>query len=388
MATATGNQKLAQGTWNKLDKHLQTRILEISKAKKNGTKIIGVFPGDWVPEELIHAAGAVSLGLILGGEPDPLEASHSVLPRFICPFARAACGYGLVPDRPMYKLPDLYVDPVSCQSMRRVGDIYSYYLNANVFKLGIPHFPWQDDHLNYYKGTLQELAKTLEELTGKPLGDLKTSIDLYNRIRSALLELSQMRKSPNPPISGKEFIKLNHASLIGDPEVVAEILESLVQELQAQEVEGKGPRLMITGPCIAQGDWQTLDLVEEMGARIVVEDVVEGMRYYWRNIKTDGDLMDNLAKGYLRDRRLWPFTVGSTEVRSENLFAMAKEFNADGILWYQLKYCECYDMESFYNAEKASEKGVPFLKLQSEYQLEDRGSTKTRIEAFLETIGN
>ena len=65
---------------------------------------------------------------------------------------------------------------------------------------------------------------------------------------------------------------------------------------------------------------------------------------------------------------------------------MAKEFNADGILWYQLKYCECYDMESFYNTEKAAEKGMPFLKLQSEYQLEDRGSIKTRIEAFLETI--
>jgi len=386
MVTATQHPQLAQATWEKLEKHLLRRALDIAEAKKKGTRVVGVFPGDWVPEELIHAGGALPVGLILGGEPDPLEAAHSVLPRFICPFAKAACGYGLIPDRPLYRLPDLYADPVSCQSMRRVGDIYSYYLGANVFKMGVPHFPQQDDHIEHFKIVLREFVKSLEDLTGKPQGDLKGSIKLYNRIRSALLELSRMRKVSDPPLTGKEFIRLNHASLVGDPVFMADILEEFVKELRGKHRTAKGPRLLITGPCIAQGDFMVLDLFDEFGAQIVVDDIVEGMRYYWRNIETDGDLLHNLAVGYLRERRPWPHVVGSTKVRPENLFNLAREFGAQGIVWYELKYCECYDMESYYCAEQAAQKGIPFLRLVSEYQPEEKGLFRTRIEAFLETI--
>ena len=386
MAGIIGSKTLASATWEKLNKHLSNRILEIAAEKKAGKKIVGIFPGDWVPEELVHACKAIPLGLIHGGEPDPVEAAHSILPRFICAFARVSCGYGLVGDRPYYNIPDLYVSPVSCQAMRRVGDVYTLCFNKDVFKLGVPHKPERDDHVAHFKGTLKEFVAKLEQLTGNTPDELKSSIELYNRIRSSLNDLSEMRKMPNPPITTKEFIELNHASLIGDPVVVVEILETLVDGLKGKEGSGTGPRIMITGPCVTYGDWKVLDLLEELGAQVVIEDIVEGMRYYHRNIETNGDLMFNLADGYLRNKRPWPFSVGSTSVRSKNLFELAKTFHADGMLWYQLKYCECYDLESFYNMQKAVENGFPFLKLSSEYELIDRGAVKTRIEAFLETI--
>jgi benzoyl-CoA reductase/2-hydroxyglutaryl-CoA dehydratase subunit BcrC/BadD/HgdB len=382
------SEMLAQDTWNKLNEHLSSRIFEIAKAKKNGTKIVGVFPGDWVPEELIHACKAIPLGLIQGGEPDPLDISHTMLPRFICAFVRAQCGYRKTGERLQYTLPDLFVDPVSCQSMRRVGDVYSYYLNADVIKLGVPHMPQRDDHVAHFKDNIDDLIAKLEKVTGNSPENLEASIVLYNRIRSALNQLSVMRKAPNPPITTKEFIKLNHASLIGDPEFIADTLESLVDQLKDKEGKATGPRLMIVGPCMAQGDNKVLDLVEDLGARIVIEEVAEGMRYYRRDIKTDGDLMTNLAEGYLRDRDPWPFVIDVTAQRSERIFETAKEFGAQGIIWYQLKYCECYDFESHYNTGEAEKRGVPFIKLSSEYEQIDKGTLRTRIEAFLETISN
>jgi len=380
------SKMLAQDTWNKLNEHLSRRVFEVAKAKKNGTKVVGVFPGDWVPEELIHACKAIPLGLIQGGEPDPLDIAHTMLPRFICAFARAACGYRKTGERLQYKIPDLFVDPVSCQSMRRVGDVYSYYLDADVIKLGVPHMPQRDDQVGHFKDNINDLVAKLEKITGNKPENLKGSIELYNRIRSALKALSLMRKSQNPPITTKEFIKLNHASLIGDPAFIAETLETLVQELKDKEGKGTGPRLMIVGPCIAQGDWKVIDLVEELGASIVIEEVVEGMRYYWREIETEGDLIGNLAEGYLRDRNPWPFVVDVTQERSDRIFETAGEFGAQGIIWYQLKYCECYDFESHYNAEQAEKRGIPFIKLSSEYEQIDKGTVRTRIEAFLETI--
>ena len=36
--------------------HLKGRPAELRKAKKKGIKVIGYFPGNYVPEEIIHAA--------------------------------------------------------------------------------------------------------------------------------------------------------------------------------------------------------------------------------------------------------------------------------------------------------------------------------------------
>ena len=49
--------------------HLQNRQSQIMEAKKKGVKVIGFFPGNYVPEELIYAAGAVPICLAEGGNP-------------------------------------------------------------------------------------------------------------------------------------------------------------------------------------------------------------------------------------------------------------------------------------------------------------------------------
>lgn len=43
------------------------RPAELRKAKRDGVKIIGYFPGNYVPEELILASGAGAICLADGG---------------------------------------------------------------------------------------------------------------------------------------------------------------------------------------------------------------------------------------------------------------------------------------------------------------------------------
>ena len=67
-------------------------------------------------------------------------------------------------------------------------------------------------------------------------------------------------------------------------------------------------------------------------------------------------------------------------------FAMklAKDFNAAGVIWYQIQYCESYDMEGYYFSEKMKEAGMPMIILESDYGILDRGQLKTRVETFIE----
>ena len=80
----------------KLAEHLRDRPAQLRAAKKNGVKIVGYFPGNYVPEELIYASGAIPLCLTHGGSARPADAALALLPQIICPFARAQVGERLL----------------------------------------------------------------------------------------------------------------------------------------------------------------------------------------------------------------------------------------------------------------------------------------------------
>ena len=368
---------------------LRRRPEELKRAREKGKKVIGYFPGDFVPEELIHAAGGEPVCFIHGGDPESVDAAHTLVPRFLCPFARAQFGYHVLNEQPYYNLIDLLVAPITCQNLRRTADLWNHATDTDIFRLGIPHEYDSEDGLKYFIESLKRLQFKIESVTGNTVSaeTLKKSIELYNKMRGLLKEISMLRHKKDIGFSSFDFISLNHASLLLDPEVMVGILNAALSQLRnSKPISDDRPRLILTGPCIALGDTKILHIVKESGGDIVMEEICEGVRCYRQNVETEGNLIDNLGARYLRDRVPWAYMRMSSQPRLEYLLRLVKEYQADGILWYQLKYCETYDFESFYMAKKMEEAGIPFIKLESEYDVSDRGPLKTRVEAFIETI--
>jgi benzoyl-CoA reductase/2-hydroxyglutaryl-CoA dehydratase subunit BcrC/BadD/HgdB len=72
--------------------------------------------------------------------------------------------------------------------------------------------------------------------------------------------------------------------------------------------------------------------------------------------------------------------------RIEDVIRLAKETKADGIVHYALQFCAPYQIEA-YSVEKAAEEaGIPVLRIDTDYSMEDLGQLKTRVEAFLEML--
>lgn len=374
-----------------ISSHLRDRTAQLRQLKEKGVKIVGYFVGDYVPEELIYASGAVPICLCHGGDPMPANAALSVTTRFLCPFARAQYGERLLGEQAYYQLIDMLVVPITCQHLRRAGDLWEYFTDVKVFRLGIPHEYDSEDGLNYYLDMLRGLKSSLEEFTGKPITDekIREAIDLYNQMRGLFKEISLTKREANPPLSALDFIKLNHASLYADPRFMVDALDSLYQEIRDKQEESAvpdAPRLLLVSPNIAFGDYKILELVNEAGGMIVAEEVCEGVRFYWGNVASNGDLVEALAKRYLRERLPCAFMRNSARRRLEFIAGLAKEFNVAGIIWYQLLYCDTYDIESYFFIREMEKLGLPVLKLESDYDIMDRGPLRTRIETFIETL--
>jgi benzoyl-CoA reductase/2-hydroxyglutaryl-CoA dehydratase subunit BcrC/BadD/HgdB len=372
------------------DLHLENRPAQLKKAKEKGVKIIGYFPGNYVPEEIIYASGAVPLCLIHGGRSEPVDAASAEMSSILCPFTRAQVGERLLKTNSYYSMIDMLVAPITCQHLKKAAEVLEYRGDIEVFKLGVPHQDDADFGLEYYANRLRALKERLQLSTGNEVTSerLHEAIDLYNRMRELLRKIALMRRSPRPPLKAKDFVRLNHASFYADPAFMVDILESAYSELKEQQgVTKKGvPRLLLIGPNMAYGDDKVLELVEAAGGEIVAEEVCEGMRAYWQGIENRGDPIQSLAKGYLVDRVPCAFMRFSAKKRFNFALNLIKDFDVSGVIWYELLGCETYDAESYFFMQRMGEQGIPMLVLESEYGTSDIGQLRIRIEAFMEQL--
>lgn len=376
----------------KLSAHLRTRVIELTKMKAKGHKIIGYTPGGYMPEELLYACGAmpVPVGLIRGGEHEPVLVAGAYLPRWLDTFCRAQIGYKVLKEEALYDLIDLLVVPVTDNNIRAIADCWNFYTDTEVFRFGVPHS--KTDHgFRYYLDGINLLKGKLEELTGTEItkSKLREAINLCNKERELLNEISLMRKLQCPPLSGRHFIELNHASFLADKKVMVEMLQALCAELKQKEVPvSKGPRILLTGSTLAFGDYKIYDLIENAGAAVVIEEFAEGIRHFSElvHLNGDGDLMEALADRYFR-RRVPPAWFRPSRERLDYLVKLAKDFSVDGVIWYQLMYRDSYDIESYYFLDiLKKETGLSMLKVESDYDASEIGPFRTRVETFIETI--
>ena len=373
----------------KLDSHLETRLTDLSKEKEQGRKIIGYSAGGFLPEELLLACDAIPLCFIQAGDNSILRNAGAYICRWFDPFWRSQIGYLTSGKDPYYTIVDLIVVPITDNHVRAFSNTVGYYTpEIESFIFGVPHVKDQIG-LEYYLQGIVRLKKKLEESTGIEITEsrLKQSIELCNRERELFRKISLMRKSGNFAVTSKDCVALNHGSFLVDKEIMVDILESFIQEVKENNPLSKeGPRILFTGSTLAREDHKVMDIIEDSGGRVVMEEFAEGIRPYWGMVKLEGDLMANLAESYFMDRVCPGWFRPGTE-RLDFLVKLAKDYNTAGLIWYQLMYRESYKVESyFFPGILKKETGLPMLVLESEYDAMESGPMKTRIETFMETI--
>jgi benzoyl-CoA reductase/2-hydroxyglutaryl-CoA dehydratase subunit BcrC/BadD/HgdB len=374
----------------RLLRHVLQRPASLLTAKEQGRKVVGYFPGGYVPEEIIYAAGAVPLCLCEGGNYRTAEAALSIMPGIICPFARSQVAEMASLSNPYYRMVDLVVTPITCQHLKEVAELWEYRGDIPVLKLGVPH-QQGDLELEYYTDRLKTLSGKLGGFTGKEITNesLERATALYDRMRTLLHEIGSMRRETSSPLTTKDFVTLNHASFYADPEYMVEELERLRTELKTAPGIEQGqvdrPRLLLIGPNLAHGDTAILDLVETAGGKVGVEEVFEGMRCH-QSVGTGGDPYHRLAQSYLRSRLPPAFMRSVTEKRVNFALKLVEDFGVSGVIWYELLCCETYDQESYVFFKEFDARGIPMLIIESDYGPLDTGPLRTRLGAFMELL--
>lgn len=376
-----------------LRKKASERAFELSREKENGTKIVE-YIGNFVPEELIHASGAKPYLNCRGGEPESPDAVLEDVLRYTNPLARSQVGFyklGLDPITPIADL--IAVNHYECHQARMCE--YMEVLNLPVFKLGVPDDWTRDFAQEYYYDQLVLFKEKLEELTGKKITneEILNSIKLYNKMNELLGKISDLRRDNNSPITGTEFIKLNHYTFMTDPEYAVEKLEEIYEELKTAPAKFSkdAPRILVIGHGVAIGDYIVLGRLEELGAMVSYEFLEEGIRWYqWPVSESEADPIRAIQRQRYLDKPPMDNFEPAWATRIEYYEQLIKDNQIDGVLWYQLLYDEIWDLEYSCVAKRMAELDVPILRIETsyEYTREAMLPLNTRLESYIALLKN
>lgn len=374
-----------------LAKISRNRPIEILVKKKEGAKIVEYF-GNFVPEEILRAAGAETFFLNHGGDPEPPEAVLDEMLRFVNPMARSLLGYHLLNLDSVTPNADLIVVEQTYNHVGRVSELMEK-KNLPVLKVGVPIDPHHDFSIDYYKEELKDMRGEVEKLVGHPVDDdkVRENYSKTNRINALLKQISELRKQENPPLGFYDFLRLNHYSFAADYDTSIQALEQVYDKLKDApgKFKEKSPRLLVIGRAFAVGDYTVPKLVEDCGGMIVADFMDEAMRPYMDPaISLEGDVIDAFAEARYAKRLPISIFQPGWKARFEHVKRLIEEYKVDGVIWYQLSFDEIYDMEYTCVSKWLNEMGIPLMRLESsyEYSREAMEPLTTRVESFIESI--
>ncbi|MGD8239386.1 MAG: 2-hydroxyacyl-CoA dehydratase family protein, partial [Armatimonadota bacterium] len=205
---------------------------------------------NFVPEELILAAGAVPLRLC-GGDYEAGKAVEDIFPRDVCGVARSSLGL-LRDGNGIFERVDLLVVATPCDEKKKLSEALGRF--APVHTMLLPPARNAPGARALWLGEIEGFRDRMRELSGKPvdLSALRGAIDLLNARQEAFRRFFELRQHNPPLVTGEDALYVGGASFIDDPARWTEELEKLCDELKsrrrgAKRRGGNGLRLLLTG---------------------------------------------------------------------------------------------------------------------------------------------
>ncbi len=367
------------------------RVKELMEEKEAGNPVISSFCV-FVPDELVTAAGGASIGLC-AGSPFPVPTAEKELPSSdLCPLIKSSLGFKMDRICPYFEVSDFVVGETTCDGKKKAWEVLDDYIPTHVMEL--PQTK-SEAARELWKSEIRRFKDKVEEVSGREIKADKVAdaIELINQKRDVLQRLYNTRKADPAPISGRDALLITQLAFFDDPERFIEKTSSLCDELEERIETGEGiaeegaPRILVAGTPMPLPSWKVHNLIETNGGVVVCEETCTGTRYFEDRVPEDGETLDEQIDN-LTERAMnidcACFTPNTDRV--DDILRLAKEYDVDGVVYYNLQFCQIYNMEYKQISEALDKENIPVTQIESDFSDSDTGQLNTRIQAFLEMI--
>ena len=276
----------------------------------------------------------------------------------------------------------------SCDGMRRLYDAWVRIDNGKKFNyfLDIPKNS-DEASVQYFADVIQAFKEKLEKHFKLKIQnkDINESISLYNGMREKVTVFLQKQWNGYIRYSGYEIYSLLKQGINAVPEKFQDYissLTSLMKKIGDVPQKRSAPTLFIWGSILENEE--IIKMIEDAGARIVLDDLCTGSRYFDKKVKITDDPYKSISERYLK--RSPCSRMVDVFGRIKNIVSLIERRAISGAIYHSLKFCDhtLYD----YPLVKGEfeKKNIPLLHINCDNSFKSEGQIKTRIEAFIEQL--
>ena len=369
----------------------------VQKASADG-RLALAYNCSYIPELLLDVEGCFGVRLRAPRCTNPDLATYYMTNRS-CPYSKSILERAFEGG---YNFIDALLGQECCTTMNRMEQYFDYckLIPKEKFFVSFIDMPLKKTewHAGYFRRQIeQKIIEPLERVYGVDFSEEKllAAIERHNEVCRIISEIGDMRKLPNPPVTGYEFHVIQLVSLTCPKDLILPYLRETLEEIKQREPEPKFPfraRVMVAGSEIDDPDFTKL--LESCGAYVVAD------RYCFGSIpgreeiivRPGEDVLQAIADHYIQTNQC-PRAMGPENVvaRKQFLYKIAQEYGAEGVIVENMKFCEYWGYERAQAAQWMRDGfslpgTLPVCQIEKDYTNAATGQLRTRFQAFVESL--
>ena len=365
----------------------------VEQAKADGGVCLG-YTCFHIPEVLLNVGNCFSTRL-RAPNTGSIDIATYYMSNYTCEFARALLERAIEGG---YQFLDALIGVDACSMMNRSMEHFEILQVNDKPNFFVTHtdmpFKITDYTIKAYVQQMQaHVLDRIHEVFGADVSDaaIRKAVEQHNEVCRIISEIREMRKAENPVITGYEFHVLNLVTYVCPKALILPYLRETLEELKTREPDVKSPfraRVAIVGSEI--DDPSLTKLIEGCGALVVSDRYCFGSTPGREVIELNDeeDALTQICRHYMEVSECARYISDEKVLqRRETADRLAKEFNAEGIIYEQMKYCDYWGFErALVSHIMHDEYGWPVLSIDRLYNNGNSGQLRTRVQAFVESL--
>ena len=362
----------------------------VRQAISDGRVPIG-YTCSFTPEPILNMDKAFGVRLRA-----PLTGSTSVatyyLSNFVCSYTRSILERAIEGG---YKFLGGFRASETCSQMTRCPEHFELLnlMDNDKFFVDWLDYPKKIDEYSI-KSTTQQIRdkflKPMAENYGIDISKeaLIKSVNEHNEMNAILREISEFRKEESPKVTGTEFHTLYLVSRACPRDLIIGPLRETLEEIKERVPDDKNSyrvRVVVAGSEI--DDPSFIKLIEDQGALVVADRFCYGAYPSIEHIElTSEDPFEDIVRHDINIRQC-PRMMDGDGRRQQYVVDLVEEFNADGIIYESMKFCDYWGYErAVASTDIAKKYNIPCVCIEREYTMSGAGQIRTRVQAFIESL--
>lgn len=365
----------------------------VQQAKADGGIALG-YTCYHVPEVLLNCGSCFSVRL-RAPRTGSMDIATYYMSNFLCGYSKAILERAIEGG---YNFLNAVLASETCSEMNRALEHFELLdlVPNDKFFVTFMDAPFKiADHTvkHYVKQTRLKILDMLTEVYGVDTSDeaLLKAVEEHNEICRLMTEIGNYRKEDNPRITGYEYHILNLITYCCPKSLILDKLRYTAEELKTREPDAKKnfrAKIVVVGSEMDDPDFTSL--IEDSGALVVADRYCFGALPGRQEIKinSDEDILTQICLHYLKTSQC-PRFMSHEKVRERRDYVkqLVDEYNADGVMYEQLKFCEYWGYErALASYVMSGDYGVPTAAVDRQYTASASGQLRTRVQAFVESL--